>query len=76
MSAVNDAIQVFAGYKALGAFPTDHIFESNLSAWHHDIEQVLEDEYAADSEKFNQAGSDAVGMLRNSKRTPCMSPQQ
>lgn len=66
----NDAIQVLAGYEALGAFPTDHIFESDLSAWHHDIEQVLEDEYAADSMKYNQSGSDAVGMLRNSKKNP------
>eukprot|EP01013_Petalomonas_cantuscygni_P039170 TRINITY_DN7050_c0_g2_i1.p1 TRINITY_DN7050_c0_g2~~TRINITY_DN7050_c0_g2_i1.p1 ORF type:complete len:621 (-),score=-8.23 TRINITY_DN7050_c0_g2_i1:1279-3141(-) len=66
----NDAILKLAGSPAIGSLPTEHIFNANLSAWQRDIEQVLEDEYGADSIAFNQAGCDAVGQLRNSKKNP------
>ncbi len=66
----NDAILALAGYPKINAFPTAHVLEPNATAWFHDIEQVLEDEYAADSASFNQAGCDAVGMLANSKKNP------
>ena len=66
----NDAILQLAGHAALGGFPTEHILKPNLSAWLDTIDRVLEDEYGADSAVFNQAGSDAVGNLRNSKKNP------
>lgn len=66
----NDAIMKLAGHPAIGALPTAHIFHDNLSAWHHDIEGVLEDEYAADSQQFNQIGQNAVGQLKSSKKNP------
>lgn len=66
----NDAILQLAGHDALGGFPSEHIFKENLSAWFDSIDQVLEDEYGEDSLAFNQAGSNAVGQLRNSKKNP------
>ena len=66
----NDAILRLAGHAALGGFPAQHILQPNLSAWLDTIDQVLENEYGADSVVFNQAGSDAVGNLRNSKKNP------
>lgn len=66
----NDAIFVLAGHTALGALPTEHIFKPNLTAWTDTVEGVLEDEYGADSQTFNQAGRDAVGHLKNSKKNP------
>ncbi len=66
----NDAILTLAGSVALRAFPPSHILSAELSAWHHEIEQVLEDEFAGDSVAFNQAGRDAVGNLKSSKKNP------
>ena len=66
----NDAIQTLSGSQALGILPTSHILEDRLSAWHHDIEQVLEGEFGENAEKHNQAGRNAVGNLRNSKKNP------
>jgi len=66
----NDAIMSLAGYAALGKFPSAHVLEPNLTAWVDEIGKVLEDEYDADSAAFNQAGSDAVGNLRSSKKNP------
>ena len=66
----NDAILTLSGAVALGEFPSSHMLKAGVSAWHHEIEQVLEDEYAGDSEKFNQAGRDAVGNLKSSKKNP------
>lgn len=66
----NDAILQLAGHVAIGKFPDNHIFKPNLSAWLHSIDQVLEDEYGVDTLAFNQAGSDAVGNLRSSKKNP------
>lgn len=66
----NDAIMQLAGYNALGDFSPEHIFKSNLTGWFHTIDQVLEAEYGDGAVAFNQAGSDAVGNLRNSKKHP------
>lgn len=66
----NDAIFVLAGHAPLGALPTDHVFKQNLAVWVDTIERVLEDEYAADSTTINQAGCDAVGHLKSSKKNP------
>ena len=66
----NDAIMALAGSKKLGDFPTEHILEDNLSAWHHHIEQVLTSAFGADAEKYKQIGCVAVGQLRNSSKNP------
>lgn len=66
----NDAILQLSGHSALNSFPSQHILKPNLTAWLDTIDQVLEDEYAGDSLVFNQAGSDAVGNLRNSRKNP------
>ena len=66
----NDAIFNLAGHAALTELPTSHVFKPNLTAWADTIEGVLEDEYAGDSASFNQAGCDAVGHLKSSRKNP------
>jgi len=66
----NDAILELAGHAKLGQFPGGHIFKGNLTAWHIDIENMLEQEFGASSVGFHQAGRNAVGNLRNSKKHP------
>lgn len=66
----NDAIFALADYAKLGKLPDSHIFEAALTGWHHDIEQVIEEEFGLETTKFNQAGRDAVGNLKSSKKNP------
>ncbi|WP_415404134.1 hypothetical protein [Tateyamaria sp. SN3-11] len=66
----NDAIFALAGHPALGAMPTAHVLKPNLSLWFDTIEGVLDDDYGADTAVFNQAGCDAVGHLKSSKKNP------
>lgn len=66
----NDAILSLAGHAPLGAFPREHITKTNLTAWLNDIEDVLNQEYSEEYEECHQAGRDAVGQLKSSKKNP------
>lgn len=66
----NDAIMSLAGHSKLASFPDQHVLEDNLTAWRVDIESTLEEEFGAESEAFHQAGRNAVGNLKNSKKQP------
>ncbi|MEM6384414.1 MAG: hypothetical protein AAF739_17210 [Pseudomonadota bacterium] len=52
--------------------------KDNLTAWHFDIERMLEEEFGAKKENYYQAGRDTVGNLGGTKKHPlfvaaCMS---
>lgn len=66
----NDAILELAGHGKLGKFPDEHVFKDNLTAWHIDIESTLDQEFGSGFEDFHQAGRNAVGNLRGSKKHP------
>lgn len=66
----NDAIFRLTGRAAIGALPTAHIIDVDLTAWEDNIETVLKDEFGDDTLRFNEAGSNAVGHLKNSKKNP------
>jgi hypothetical protein len=66
----NDAILELAGHGKLGKFPDEHVFRDNLTAWHIDIESTLDQEFGSECEAFHQAGRNAVGNLRGSKKHP------
>lgn len=74
----NDAILTLSGHDKIGEFPEKHIIKDNLTAWHFDIEKVLEAEYGANKDVYYQAGRDAVGNLSGAHKHPlfvaaCMS---
>ncbi|KAA9007776.1 ATP-dependent nuclease [Histidinibacterium aquaticum] len=74
----NDAILALTGHEKMESFPDSHIIKDNLTAWHFDIERMLEEEFGAKKENYYQAGRDAVGNLGGTKKHPlfvaaCMS---
>nr|WP_133192653.1 hypothetical protein [Labrenzia sp. 011] len=66
----NNAIFQLMGRASLEGFPAAHVKEADLTAWVDTIEAVLEDEFGLDKLTFHQAGSDAVGYLKNSRKNP------
>ena len=66
----NTAIFNLTGITEASGFPDTHIMSENVTAWTHDIESLLEEEFGADAEGFVQKGREAVGHLGQCKKYP------
>lgn len=66
----NDAIIELSGHEKIASFPADHVLLPNVTGWRFNIEKTLEAEFGEDLEECLQAGRNAVGNLRNSKKHP------
>jgi len=66
----NGAIFNQCGITLKTDFPTSHVLEKNITAWTHDIEEVLNAEFGTDVDKYKDKGRQAVGHLGSCEKNP------